>query len=100
MTSWVEDSGVEVNSVLVIRHGFMVYERYFNPSYGVNSTHILYSVSKSFTSAIVGVAINRGLIHLDDKVLDYFPEMTIQNRDPWKEEMTIRDLLTMTAGLQ
>lgn len=100
MTSWVVDSGVDVDSVLIVRHGYMVYERYFNPKYGVNSTHVLQSVSKSFTSAIVGVAVDRGLIHLDDKVLDYFPELTIQNRDPWKDAMTVRDLLTMTGGLQ
>ena len=100
MSRWVEDSGVDVDSVLIIRHGYIVYERYFNPKYGVNSTHVLHSVSKSFTSAIVGVAVDRGLIHLDDKVLDYFSEMTIQNRDPRKEAITVRDLLTMTTGLQ
>ena len=100
MTRWVEDNGVKIDSVLVTRHGYIVYEMYFNPSYGVNSTHLLHSVSKSVTSAIVGVAVDRGLIHLDDKVLDYFPEMTIQNRGQWKEEITIKDLLTMTAGLQ
>lgn len=100
MTEWVENSKVQIDSVLIIRHGYLIYESNFNPDYGVNTIHILHSVSKSFTSAIIGVAIDKGLISLDDKVVDFFPERTIQNLDSRKQAMTIEHLLTMTAGFQ
>ncbi|TLM99908.1 serine hydrolase, partial [bacterium] len=88
------------DSVLIIRHGHLIYERYFNPNYGVNSIHILHSVSKSFTSAIIGVAIDKGLISLDDKVVSFFPDRAIENLDSRKRAMTVEHLLTMTAGFQ
>jgi CubicO group peptidase (beta-lactamase class C family) len=58
-------------------------------------------VTKSFTSALIGIAIDKGHIEsIDQKVLDFFPEYTPDVHDPLKRGMTIRHLLTMTAGFR
>jgi CubicO group peptidase (beta-lactamase class C family) len=57
------------------------------------------SVTKSYTSALVGIALDQGyLSSVDQKMLDFFPEVADQITDPRKEQITIRDLLQMRAG--
>ncbi|MFX1506720.1 MAG: serine hydrolase [Promethearchaeota archaeon] len=93
-----------LDSLLVIRHGQLVFEEYY-PGDGYHFTpesrHILFSVTKSFTSALIGIAIEEGFIQgVDQQVLDFFPEMTFNNTDARKESMTLEHLLTMTTGLE
>jgi len=95
----VEDQDLPVHSLLVIRHGAIVLEHYYSP-YEQKTTHVLYSVTKSFISTLIGIAVDKGYIaSLDHPVLNYFPGSTFENADPRKEAMTLRDLLTMTSGL-
>lgn len=95
----VEDQDLPVHSLLVIRHGAIVLEHYF-PGYTEYTPHILYSVTKSFISTLIGIAVDKGGIgSLDDPVLKYFPGSTFENADPRKEAITLRNLLTMTSGL-
>jgi WD40 repeat protein/CubicO group peptidase (beta-lactamase class C family) len=93
-----------LDSLLVIRHGHLIFEEYYNDSsyvYTPESRHIQYSVTKSFTSALIGIAIEKGFIqNVDQKVLDFFPDMTFANTDSRKEAMTLEHLLTMTTGLE
>ena len=68
--------GLSLHSVLVIRHGFIVMEKYFG-SYDAGTAHSLYSVTKSFVSALVGIAIRKGLISgVSHPVMGYFPSGT------------------------
>jgi CubicO group peptidase (beta-lactamase class C family) len=91
---------LNLHSLLVIRHGYLVSEVYFNPAFGPNTKHVLYSVTKSFIATLVGIALDQGLLDsLRHPVLDYFPRRTIENRDARKEAMTLEDLLTMQSGL-
>lgn len=87
-----------LHSILIIRHGRLAAEEYFQgfPSdYG----HNVKSVSKSFLSALVGIALEKGYLKsLDRKVLDYFPELNTADLDPRKQQITLRHLLTMRAG--
>jgi CubicO group peptidase (beta-lactamase class C family) len=88
-----------VHSVIVIRNGYMVMERYWDV-YESDSLNHIFSCTKSFTSALIGIAISQGYIDsIDDPVLDYFPVWDIQNVDERKQRMTIKHLLTMTPGL-
>ncbi len=97
----VYDRGWTLDSIVVIRHGHIVYEMYPNPAYDVNSTHSLASAAKSITSSLIGAALTRGnLSGLDAKVLDFFSDRTIANRDANKEAITIENLLTMTSGIE
>jgi len=90
-----------IDSLLVIRNGYLVYESYPSHSYDENDRHHIYSCTKVFTSALIGIAIEEGLIgSIDDHVLDYFPEKTFNNMDSRKQSITIRHLLTMTSGLE
>lgn len=106
MITHIEDSDLDVHSVIVTRHGYVVLEEYPNPFQGqsrtqsYNGTHYLYSVTKSFTSCLIGIAIQEGLIdNTSQTVLSFFPDMTFENVDDWKERMTLWDLLTMNSGL-
>ena len=91
-------SNVKVDSVIVIKNGYIVYEKYFN-DYNADTPHIIYSCTKTFVSTIFGIAHENGAIpSLDTKLLDIFPEVTPENMDEWKESITLRDMLMMSAG--
>lgn len=60
----------------------------------------IWSVSKGFTSLAVGIAADEGLIDLDEKVVDIFPELCPENPAKYLDEVTIKHLLTMTSGLK
>src|SRR5574340_272290 len=61
-----------MNSFMLLRHGHVVAEGWWSP-YHAEAPHSLYSLSKSFTSTAVGLAIAEGKLGLDDEVLKFFP---------------------------
>jgi CubicO group peptidase (beta-lactamase class C family) len=91
-----------VDDVVVIRHGFLVYERYDpqSPMHAdATARHRGYSMTKSVVSLLVGIALDRGWIKdLDVPVVSYFPENP-DLRMPDKAPITLRHLLTMSAKL-
>ena len=85
-------------SLLVIKNGYLVAEDYFNEG-SIDQKDRLQSVTKSFTSALVGIALEQGcLSSVDQKMLDFFPEVVEEITDPRKEQITVRNLLEMRAG--
>ena len=89
-----------VDGLLVIRNGYLVAEEYYN-GHDETTPHNVKSVSKSFVSAITGIALQHGYIDsLEEKVLDYFPEYIYPGMDPRKYDITIRHLLTMRMGIR
>jgi CubicO group peptidase (beta-lactamase class C family) len=91
-----------VDAVLVARGGTLVYEGYFAPGTSIENTHVLASGTKSVVSLLVGAALGRGLIQGAEQPLsDFFPEHgDIFTAQPEKRDITLRDVLTMSAGLQ
>jgi CubicO group peptidase (beta-lactamase class C family) len=89
----------DIHSLLIVRNGCLIVEEYFG-DYQAGKLHMLQSVSKSFTSALVGIAIEkRKFKGIDEKVLDFFPGIKdIKNMDERKAAMRLRDLLTMRSG--
>ena len=88
-----------LHSVIIIRNGYIVSECYFYP-YKKDYLHMLNSVTKGITSTLVGLAIEDGYINgIDEKVVDIFSDMNINNLDDRKTSITIEHLLTMTDGL-
>jgi CubicO group peptidase (beta-lactamase class C family) len=85
-------------SLLVFKNGYLIAEDYFHigsPTRQVN----IHSVTKSFTSALVGIAIREGCIEsVDQKMMDFFPEYQSRITDPRKNQITIQNLLQMRAG--
>ena len=99
ITSYVQDSGLEVDSVIVIRHGYIVYEKYFRAPWNKDRIHNIYSCTKSVMGSLVGIAVQQGKIKsLNDKMLNYFPNRTIQNLDERKKSITLLNLMTMKGG--
>ena len=88
-----------VDCILVIRNGYLVAEKYFN-GYSKKNPHNVMSVSKSFLSAMTGIAIRDGYLNgTNEKILDFFPEYIYSDIDPRKYNITIRNLLMMRMGI-
>ena len=92
-----EDSIDALHSFMLLRGGKVVAEGWWYP-YNPDSPHRLYSLSKSFTSTAVGLAVEEGLMSLDDLVLDHFPEEAPAEPDENLAAMRVRDLLRMNTG--
>src|SRR5262245_42077587 len=88
-----------MNSFMLLRHGHVVAEGWWAP-YDAASPHSLYSLSKSFTSTAVGLAIAEGKLHLDDEVLKFFPEDAPVEPSNNLKAMRVSDLLRMATGHQ
>ncbi len=98
--AFIQSRNLPLDSYVVVRHGYIVYEDYPGV-YGIDDYHILHSVTKSFTSALIGIAIEEGYIpNVDTPVVSLFPDRTIANLDGRKQRMTVEHLLNMRAGLE
>ncbi len=80
---------VELHSLMVLRHGQVVAERWWRP-YHRESSRLLYSLSKSFVSTALGFAVDEGLVDLDATVLSYFPEWDTLVTDPRSRSTSVR----------
>jgi CubicO group peptidase (beta-lactamase class C family) len=88
-----------VDGLLVIKNGYLVAEKYYN-GYNRHTAHQIWSDTKSFMSAMVGIALRDGLIEsIDKKVMDYFPEYRYEGMDSRFFDITIKHLLTMRMGI-
>ncbi|NOQ43757.1 MAG: serine hydrolase, partial [Dehalococcoidia bacterium] len=84
--------------LLVIKNSHLIAEVYFNEG-AVDRKNQLQSATKSYTSALVGIALDQGcLSSVDQKMIDFFPEFADKIDDPRKEQITIRDMLQMRSG--
>ncbi|MFX1547569.1 MAG: serine hydrolase domain-containing protein [Promethearchaeota archaeon] len=99
LISFIEKEFQGMHSILIVRNGYIVKEKYFSDKYSQDTVHQLYSCTKSVTSACVGIAVDKGFFDLNDSVLDFFPEKEFANVDKRKRQMTIEDLLQMQSGL-
>jgi CubicO group peptidase (beta-lactamase class C family) len=88
-----------MNSFMLVRHGHVVAEGWWAP-YGAESPHSLYSLSKSFTSTAVGLAIAEGKLKLSDEVLKFFPDDAPAEPSKNLKSMRVSDLLRMSTGHQ
>lgn len=88
-----------MHSFMLLRHGHVIAEGWWKPE-AAEKPHILHSLSKSFTSTAVGLAIAAGKLSVDDPVLKFFPEEAPPNPSDTLKAMRVRDLLTMTCGHQ
>lgn len=87
----------EIDSLLILKNGKLVVEQYYN-YFGRTQAHQMQSVSKSITSLLVGSAIKQGYIDsVDDPIGKYLPKYVHLLKDD-KENITIKHLLTMSAG--
>jgi len=85
-------------SLILVKNGNLIAEDYFNGS-SIRDKTLIQSVSKSYISALVGIALEDGcLASLDQKLVDFFPELVHEIKDQRKQQITIRELLQMRSG--
>ena len=87
----------EMHSVMIVQHGKVLEETWLNGG-APDLPHELWSVSKTFTSAAVGFAIDEGYFSLDDKLIDFFPDKLPEVVSENLAAVTIHDLLCMSGG--
>jgi len=87
-------------SLLVVKNGYLVFEKYY--SWGSPEKYaVVHSVTKSVTSALIGIALDKGYLNsVDQKLIEFFPEYITDESDPRKKEISLKHLLTMSAGFR
>lgn len=91
-------SGGEIHGLLLLRHGQIASEMAFSP-YGNDTPHMLFSLTKSFTSTGIGFAISEGKLTLDTKVADVLSDKLPENPSEALQAITVAHLLCMGSGL-
>lgn len=87
----------EFHSVMILRHGHVVAEGWWSP-YGPRLNHMLYSLSKSFTSTAVGLALSDKKLSVDDAVVSFFPEDLPSRMSENLRALRVKHLLSMSVG--
>lgn len=87
----------ELHSVMIVRRGRVIAEGWWAP-YAPTLNHTMYSMSKSFTSTAVGLAVAEGRLSVDDKVVRFFPKELPEKISENLAALRVRDLLTMSVG--
>ena len=88
---------LHMHKMMVLRHGKVLMKTSFAP-WSTDDLHILYSLSKSFTSTAVGFAVQDGLLKTEDRLIDFFPELLTCEPCDNMRKVTVRHLLTMNTG--
>jgi CubicO group peptidase (beta-lactamase class C family) len=100
--TFIQEADRQVNtmhSFMLVRHGRVVAEAWWKPE-APDKPHVMHSLSKSFTSTAVGLAVGEGKLSVDDPVLKFFPNEAPPEPSAKLKAMRVRDLLTMTTGHQ
>jgi CubicO group peptidase (beta-lactamase class C family) len=96
-----EDSEIAIDSISIVRNGYLVADIYLNPLYPKDTKHIIHSCTKSTMSALIGIAIEQGHIEsVDVPVVDFFADKEFEITDERMAEVTLEDLLTMQTGIR
>jgi CubicO group peptidase (beta-lactamase class C family) len=101
MKDYIRANDVAIDGIVIVRHGYLVWEDYPNPLYSATDTHRLYSITKSFTSCLIGIAIDKGYIKdANQTMISFFTDRTISNLDERKQKITVENLLMMRSGMR
>lgn len=93
----IREEHKNVGGIVVQKSGNICFEKYFNDFMKDDPFHV-FSVTKSIISILIGIAVDKGAIeNIDQKVLDFFPEYTIKRGEKVLQNVTIKDMLTMTV---
>ncbi|MEZ4658000.1 MAG: serine hydrolase [Caldilineaceae bacterium] len=88
---------LELHSLMLLRHGHVIAEGYWTP-FSADRVHLLYSLSKSFTSTAIGLAVEEGRLSVDDPVLAFFPDKAPAQVSDHLAAMRVHHLLSMATG--
>ncbi|UCE54304.1 MAG: serine hydrolase [Desulfobacterales bacterium] len=100
MMEHVKTYNFSIDSILIVRNGYVVLDAYFYP-FLKGQKHIIHSCTKSIMSALIGIAIDKGYIKsVDQPITDFFPGKEFANMDDLKKSITLENLLMMASGLK
>ena len=102
IAKFIQAADEKVNSMhsfMLLRHGKVIAEAWWTPE-DANKPHVLWSLSKSFTSTAVGLAVHDGKLSVQDRVMGFFPDAVPENPSENLKSMRVLDLLTMSTGHQ
>ena len=106
MMSFYEDKRTEnklfrIDSMAIIRNGYIVADIYPNPLYPTDSTHIIHSCTKSIMASLIGIAIEEGYLEsVDVPVYDIFADHGYEVSDKRMKDVTVKHLLAMHTGIR
>ncbi len=93
----IEQNIQDLHSFMLLRHGHVIAEGWWAP-YAAPLPHMLFSLSKSFTSTAIGLLVGEGRLSVDDKVISFFPDDLPAEISPDLADMSVHDLLSMSTG--
>lgn len=97
LNSKIEKEYKNITGIVVMKDAELMYENYFNQCDAQSKLHV-YSVTKSIISILIGIAIDKGYIKsIDEKIVSFFPDYTINKKEKNIQNITIKDMLTMKA---
>jgi CubicO group peptidase (beta-lactamase class C family) len=93
----IDKSRLELHGFMMMRYGQVISEGWWRP-YEAKRPHMLFSLTKSFTATAVGFAVSEGRLSVEDKVVSFFSQFVNEPVSVYQASMSVRDLLTMSAG--
>ncbi len=94
----INDRYKGIHSLLIVRNGLLIFEEYFK-GYGGDDLQHIFSITKSVSSSLIGIAIDKGFLQgVDDSLLAFFPQYKIA--DPVKQKLQLEHILTLTTGFE
>lgn len=93
----IQNRGYEIHGLMVLRHDKVIAEHWWYP-YAAQYKHAMYSSTKTYTAVAIGFAVQEGLVKVSDRVIDIFPDLVPEHPAPELERLTVKHLLSMTAG--
>ena len=95
----LESGFTEMHALMILRHGKVCAEGWWSP-YAPGIRHGLQSLSKTYAATAVGIACTEGILRLDERVIDIFPEYAPVSPSTLLQMMTVRDVLCMGTGME
>ena len=96
-----ENKLVRIDSMTVIRNGYLVADLYFNPLFPRDTPHIIHSCTKSIMPVLIGIAIDEGFLKsVDTPVYEIFKDQGITVSDEYMKKVTVKHLLAMNTGIR
>jgi hypothetical protein len=100
MMEHIQKNSFTIDSITIVRNGYMVLDAYFYP-FLKGQKHHIFSCTKSIMSALIGIAIGKGFIkHVNQPIMEFFQDKAFANADNLKKSITLENLLMMASGLK
>lgn len=94
----LEKTGAQLHGIMILRHGKVLTEGWWSP-YAPGICHGCQSLTKTYTSTAIGLMYDEGKLHLNEKIVDIFPEYIPEKPSKWLLDTTVKDVLCMSTGI-